>query len=152
MTQFRAGQRLTADVLNLLVSQVFKSDQVADPPFNATGSFVDFLPESFPAVNIDVPAGARLRITASARCTNTASAGSTCYLSWRASGANTIADQFNTGVGGGGTATIVRAANTHLTNPLAAGLTTITPQWQISSGTSSTAGLGNGHLIIEVVA
>lgn len=152
MPQFRAGQRLTVDLMNLLTQAPAQSDQVADPPFNATTTWTDFLEASFPSLDIDIPDGARLRIIVSGRAANSNTSNSTCYLSWRASGANTIAGEFDSGVGGGGGSTaVVRASNVSVTNALVGGVTTITPQWYISSGTSATASLQNCHLIVEVI-
>lgn len=151
MPQFRAGQRLTADLLNLLAANPFRTNQVNSPDFDLNvGSWNDFAEVDFPQLEVDVPDGARMRVITSARLRNEASAKSTCYLSWRAEGANAIADQFTTGFGSGGTG-LTKGSNVFLTGALAGGLTTIVPQYRISSGGSLTAEMTTGEITVEIV-
>lgn len=149
MPQFRAGQRLTVDLMNLLTQAPLRSDQINPPAFNVTGSWVDFPDADFPSLTLTVPAAARLRVTVSAKCLNNSTSASTCYLSWRGEGANTIEAQYDAGIGGG--TTMARASGVYITGALNAGVTTIVPQWIISSGSGSTATLVQGHLFVELL-
>jgi hypothetical protein len=98
-----------------------------------------------------VPPSGQVRITISGDVLNTNTSTSTCHIAWRASGALTVtAGPYNavttagSRVAGSRTRTVVGAT---------VGATlTITPQWMISSGSSSTAQIQGGTLEVTPIA
>lgn len=150
MAEFRAGQILRADTLNAVAGIYAISEATAQPAFNVDSNWVDFPENDFPSISVTVPAGGKIRVNVSARAANNNFATSTCYLSWRAEGANTIADQFLYAVGRGGEG-IAKASTIRTYVNLNGGDTLIVPQWRISSGGSSTSTLNNAFMEVWVL-
>ena len=119
--------------------------QSANPPFNVVATYVDFLSGSWAPITVTVPPSGMVRVTISGNAENTNTATSTCHVTWRASGATTItASTFNSLTAAGGR---LAASRTRLITGLTPGASlTITPQWNISSGSSSTATISGGTL------
>lgn len=135
------------------VPRPVKSEQVSNPPFNATGTAVDFTSGAWPPLAFTVPSSGMVHVTVSAAIKNTNSATSTVWCTYRMSGGYTAATQLE----GGGLSSEgnsrVYASRRKLFTGLTPGTTvTITPQWQISSGSSSTAQILGGQLVAEPVA
>lgn len=131
----------------LLYAPVSNTQQAA-PPFTTTGTFVDFLSASWAPITVTVPPSGNVRVTISADILNTNTTTSTCYCTWRASGALTVsAGPYNSLLVAGGR--LAASRSRLLTGATAGGSLTITPQWEISSGNSSTAQIQGGTL--EVV-
>jgi hypothetical protein len=124
--------------------------QSANPPFNVTGSYVDFLSASWAPITVTVPPSGMVRVTIAANVENTNSSTSTCHATWRASGAATVAaSTYNQLTAAGGR---IAASRTRLITGATPGQAlTITPQWNISSGTSSTASLTGGTLEVTPI-
>ncbi|WP_328934142.1 MULTISPECIES: hypothetical protein [unclassified Streptomyces] len=124
--------------------------QAANPPFNATATYVDFLSASWAPVTVTVPPSGMVRVTISGDAQNTNTATSTCHITWRASGTTTVtASPFNSFTVAG-----IRVAGSRtrlLTGLTPGGSLTITPQWNISSGSSSTAQIAGGTLEVTPV-
>lgn len=125
--------------------------QQAAPPFTTTGAFVDFLPASWAPITVTVPPSGMVRVTVSADILNTNTSTSTCHCTWRASGAITVAaGPYNSlsvaGVRQAGSRTrLIQGATV-------GGSLLITPQWNISSGSASTAQIQGGTLEVTPVA
>lgn len=124
--------------------------QSAAPPLNVTGSYVDFLSASWAPITVTVPPSGMVRVTISADAQNSNTATSTCHVGWRASGAITMgAGNTNQLTAAGGR---LAASRTRLITGATAGASlTITPQWNISSGSSSTAAISGGVLEVTPI-
>ena len=125
--------------------------QQAAPPFDTTNAFTDFLAASWAPITVTVPPSGMVRVTISADIINTNTSTSTVHAAWRASGAVTIAAGPYNALSTWGSR--VAGSRTRLIQGAAAGQAlTITPQWMISSGNSSTATLQGGTLEVTPVA
>lgn len=124
--------------------------QSANPPFNVTATYVDFLSASWAPITVTVPPSGMVRVSISANAENTNTSTSTCHVTWRASGATTVtASSFNSLTAAGGR---LAATRTRLITGLTPGAAlTITPQWNISSGSSSTATISGGTLEVTPI-
>jgi len=124
--------------------------QQAAPPFNVTGSYVDFLSASWAPITVTVPPSGMVRVTIGANLENTNTATSTCHAAWRASGAISVsASTYNQITAYGDR---VAASRTRLITGATPGAAlTITPQWNISSGSSSTATISGGTLEVTPI-
>lgn len=124
--------------------------QNANPPFNATATYVDFLSASWAPITVTVPPSGMVRVTISGNAENTNTSTSTCHITWRASGAATVtASVFNSLTAAGGR---ISATRSRLLTGLTPGQSlTITPQWNISSGSSSTATISGGTLEVAPI-
>ncbi|MFI1734049.1 hypothetical protein ACH40E_33520 [Streptomyces acidicola] len=124
--------------------------QSANPPFNVTGAYTDFLSASWAPITVTVPPSGMVRVTVSANCENTNTTTSTCHVTWRASGAVTVtASTYNQLTAAGGR---LAASRTRLITGATAGQAlTITPQWNISSGSSATASITGGTLEVTPI-
>lgn len=125
--------------------------QAANPPFNSLATYVDFLSGSWAPITVTVPPSGMVRVTISGDAQNTNTATSTCHITWRASGAATVtASPFNSLTAAG---TRFAGSRTRVLTGLTPGASlTITPQWNISSGSSSTAQIAGGTLEVTPVA
>ncbi|MFF7313338.1 hypothetical protein [Streptomyces sp. NPDC008137] len=124
--------------------------QAANPPFNVVATYVDFLSGSWAPITVTVPPSGMVRVSVSANAENTNTSTSTCHVTWRASGATTItASAFNSLTAAGGR---LAGTRTRLITGLTPGASlTITPQWNISSGSSSTATISGGTLEVTPI-
>lgn len=127
-----------------------QSLQSAAPPLNVTSSYVDFLSASWAPITVTVPPSGMVRVTIAADAQNTNTTTSTCHVTWRASGAITIAaSTFNQLTAAGGR---LAASRTRLITGATPGQPlTITPQWNISSGSGSTAAIAGGNLEVTPI-
>lgn len=126
------------------------SPQAGNPSFSTTAVYVDFTAAQWPPVTVTVPPSGMVEVTVSGDITNTNSTSATCHLSWRASGAITApATSLNNLTVAGGR---IAASRTRLITGATPGQpVTITPQWQISSGSSSTATITGGFLEVTPI-
>jgi hypothetical protein len=124
--------------------------QSANPPFNVVATYVDFTSSAWAPITVTVPPSGMVRVTISANCENTNTTSSTCHVTWRASGATTVTPSaFNSVTAAGGR---LAASRTRLITGMTPGQSlTITPQWNISSGTSSTATISGGTLEVTPI-
>ncbi|MGW5130350.1 hypothetical protein [Streptomyces sp. NPDC004135] len=124
--------------------------QAANPPFNVVATYVDFLSASWAPITVTVPPSGMVRVTISANAENTNTSTSTCHVTWRASGATTLtASAFNSLTAAGGR---LAASRTRLITGMTPGQSlTITPQWNISSGSSATATISGGTLEVTPI-
>ncbi|WP_326730229.1 hypothetical protein [Streptomyces phaeochromogenes] len=127
-----------------------QSLQSVAPPLNATGAYFDFLAGSWAPITVTVPPSGMVRVTVSADAQNTNTATSTCHVAWRASGAITIAaSTFNQLTAAGGR---LASSRTRLITGATPGQPlTITPQWNISSGSAATAAIAGGNLEVTPI-
>lgn len=134
-----------------LVYTPVANTQQASPPFNITGAFTDFLAASWAPITVTVPPSGMVRVTISGDILNTNTTTSTCHCTWRASGAIIVAaGPYNSLSVAGGR---VAGSRTRLIQSATVGAAlTITPQWNISSGTSATAQIQGGTLEVTPVA
>lgn len=112
--------------------------QAASPPFNTTGTYVDYLAASWPPITVTVPSSGMVRVVIGADLSNTNSSASTCHAGWRASGAAIVAPGSDHNVIAAGVR-IAASRERTLTGLPAGQALTITPVWNISSGSSGTA-------------
>lgn len=124
--------------------------QQSQPPFNATQQYVDFLADAWAPVTVTVPPSGMVRVTISANIENTNTSSSTCHATWRASGATTVtASTYNSL---STTVHRIAASRTRLITGATVGAAlTITPQWNISSGSSATATITGGQLEVTPI-
>lgn len=127
-----------------------QSLQAAAPPLNVVSTYVDFLAASWPPITVTVPPSGMVRVTIAADAQNTNTPTSTCHVTWRASGAITIAaSTFNQLTAAGGR---LAASRTRLIVGATPGQPlTITPQWNISSGSGATAAIAGGNLEVTPI-
>ncbi|WP_420169004.1 hypothetical protein [Streptomyces violaceoruber] len=122
-----------------------QSLQTSAPPFNTVATYVDFSAAAWPPVTVTVPPSGMVRVSVSADIANTNTSSSTCHATWRASGAATVgATALNSLTVAGSRIAATRSRVISGATPGAA--LTITPQWNISSGSSATAILTGGVL------
>lgn len=133
----------------LVYTPSFNTQQAA-PPFNTTGTFVDFLSASWAPITVTVPPSGKVRVTVSGDIMNTNSGTSTCHATWRASGALTVAaGPYNSLTVYGSR---LAGSRTRLLGGATVGASlTVTPQWNISSGNSGTAAIAGGTLEVQPV-
>lgn len=124
--------------------------QASNPPFNATATTVDFTSSAWPRPQFIAPPSGRAYVTVSAILVNNFTATATCWVAWRATGSLgfTFSDVNKTGLTSQGTR--VGACRRMMLTGMTAGETiTIVPQWNISSGSSTTADIFGGTLLVE---
>lgn len=124
--------------------------QTAAPPLNVVSAYVDFLSASWAPITVTVPPSGMVRVTVGGDANNTNTTTSTCHVAWRASGALTFAanntSQF-TAAGG----RVAGSRTRLLTGATPGAALTITPQWNISSGSSATASISGGTLEVTPI-
>jgi hypothetical protein len=138
-----------------LVSRPVKTDMVTVPGFGSVGAWVDFTSGQWPPVTVKVPASGGIKVTVSGgNMQNTNSSTASFRMAYRLSGANTVsADPLDSKcVLASGTGAVSISRTTYISGLTAGGTLTITPQWRISSGSSSTVDLSAGQLLAEPVA
>lgn len=124
--------------------------QVAEPPYNITSTFVAFSFASWNSITFTAPASGLIKVTIGAALFNNNTTSSTAWVNYRASGGLTLEGSEYHGVSAAGTR--VYASRTRILEGLTPGVsTTITPTWNISSGSAATAYIGNGQLIVELL-
>lgn len=129
------------------------SDQASAPGFTVTATWVDFTGGQWPAVTVTVPPSGRVHVSIGCQLKNNNLTSSTVRASYRISGSNTVvADPgglldhhavLNTG-----DQEISASRDRVFSGLTPGGSITVTPQWRISSGSSSTASLSQGQLIV----
>lgn len=136
-----------------VVPRPVKCEQVTQPPFNVAMTAVDFTSGAWPPVTFTVPVSGMVFVTVSASIKNTNTDTSTIWATYRMSGGVTVATQFEDGGLSSIGASRAYASRRKLFTGLPAGATvTVTPQWQISSGSPATAQILGGQLVVEPVA
>ncbi len=127
------------------------SNQVSEPGYGTTGSFVDFTSGQWPPITVTVPPSGMLWISVGAACINTNTTTSTAWAAWKATGGLTESASEANGVStmGGRVYGTRRVLRTGLTPGASV---TITPQWQISSFGAGITRVSNGQLSVEPVA
>jgi hypothetical protein len=128
--------------------------QASEPNYATVGSFVDFTSGQWPALTFVFPPSGTVFITISADCQNTNTSTSTAWATWRLSSGS--ASWQNMGQPGLGTGVSTSGSRTYASRRTMVSGTprdavTLTPQWNISSGNSSTAQIVNGTLSVEYV-
>ncbi|MGV9352275.1 hypothetical protein [Streptomyces misionensis] len=124
--------------------------QVSDAPYNATLTSVDYTSSAWPRPAFIAPPSGRAYVTIGAVLGNTNADTSTIWAAWRATGSLGFAfqDLNKTGVSAQGTR--VGASRRMMLTGMTPGETiTIVPQWNISSGSTSTAQTFGGTLLVE---
>jgi hypothetical protein len=128
---------------------------VTKPSFATDDQWVDFTSAQWPAATLKVPASGMLRVTVGVgNLSNSASGTSTIRVAFRVSGGNTVsADPIDSKcVLASGTDNMSMSRQFTATGLTPGGTVTVTPQWRISSGSSSTCTISNGQLDVEPVA
>lgn len=128
--------------------------QQGNPPFNQTATYVDFTSAQWAAATVTVPPSGMVRVIIGADISNGNTPTSTCWAAWRGSGASTITAGPSSGlVIAGSTSIRMGATRSRLLTGLPVGQQlTITPQWNISSGTAATATIQGGTLEVQPIA
>ncbi|MEU3528812.1 hypothetical protein AB0E62_34025 [Streptomyces sp. NPDC038707] len=124
--------------------------QVSDAPYNVTLTTVDYTSSAWPRPQFIAPPSGRAYVTISAVLTNTNAATSTAWAAWRATGSLgfTFQDLNKTGISAQG-ARVGASRRLMLTGMTAGETITIIPQWNISSGSATTASTFGGSLLVE---
>lgn len=127
-----------------------QTDQVSDAPYNVTGTTTDYTSTAWPRPTFVAPPSGRAYITISAGISNTNTSGSTIWAAWRASGSLgfSFIDLNKTGLSAQGVR-VVGSRRKLLTGMTPGETITIIPQWNISSGSASTAATFAGNLLVE---
>jgi hypothetical protein len=124
--------------------------QVSDAPYNQIQVTVDYSSAAWPRPQFVVPPSGRAYITVSASIANLNTDTSTIWAAWRASGNLGYAFQDLQRTGLSAQAKRVVGSKRTLLTGLTPGETiTIVPQWNISSGSASTADTTSGAIIVE---
>lgn len=127
-----------------------QSFQVSDAPYNQTQVTVDYSSTAWPRPQFVVPPSGRAYITVSASIQNLNTDTSTIWAAWRATGnlGYALTDLQRTGLSAQAKR-VVGSKRTLLTGLTPGETITVIPQWNISSGNSSSAATFNGEIIIE---
>jgi hypothetical protein len=130
--------------------QPVQTFQVSDAPYNQTQTTVDYSSGAWPRPVFTAPPSGKAFVTISASISNTNTDTSTIWAAWRATGSLgfTFSNLTRTGLSAQGKR-VVASKRTLLTGMTAGETITIIPQWNISSGTSSTAETLSGELLVE---
>lgn len=127
-----------------------QSFQVNDAPYNQTGVTVDYTNTAWPRPTFVAPPSGRAYVTVSAALGNTNTDASTIWAAYRATGTMGYAFSGLNATGLSSAATRVVASRRSMLTGMTPGETiTLVPQWNISSGSSSTAETFAGCLLIE---
>lgn len=124
--------------------------QVSDAPYNQTQTTVDYTSAAWPRPQFIAPPSGRAFVTISAVLQNNNTSSSTCWATWRATGSLgfSFADLNKAGLTS--MTSRVGASRRFMLTGMTAGETiTIIPQWNISSGSSTTASTFGGTLLVE---
>lgn len=126
------------------------SSQSAEPPYNVTGVTIDFISGSFPAITFTSPPSGIVRVNIGGAVFNNNTTTSTAWLTYRMSGAITYQASEDGGLSAAGTR--VYASRSRIISGMTPNAScTITPQWQISSGSGATAFIAGGQLSVELM-
>lgn len=126
------------------------SNQVSTPPLNVLGTFVDFTSGAWPAITFNAPPSGRVRVTISAAISNTNTGTSTIWAVYRISGAITVGADESVGLSAAGSRNYGERSRTFTTLTPGASCT-VTPQWNISSGSVATCVFTGGQLTVELL-
>ncbi|MGW6741624.1 hypothetical protein ACWGDX_13010 [Streptomyces sp. NPDC055025] len=130
-----------------------QTEQVSDAPYNAIMTTTDYTAVAWPRPTFIAPSSGSALVTISGILLNTNTDASTIWAAWRASGSNGFVYQDLNTTGVSAQAVRVAASRTRLLTGMTPGTTiTIIPQWNISSGSSSTASTVGGTLTVQPVA
>ncbi|MGH3375977.1 MAG: hypothetical protein ACRDP6_14660 [Actinoallomurus sp.] len=138
----------------ILVLRRVKSDFATAPGWGSTSVWVDFTSGQWPPITMTVPPSGAIKVTVSGgNMSNTNTTVSSIRISYRISGANVIsADPLDSkAVLTTGDASQSASRTTDIDGLTPGGTITITPQWRISSGGSSSVTFSNGQLLAEPV-
>ncbi|MFF6985587.1 hypothetical protein [Streptomyces sp. NPDC010273] len=127
--------------------------QVSDAPYNVSTTTVDYTAGAWPRAVFLAPPSGRAFVTINASVSNTNTDTSTIWAAWRASGSLGFAysNLVRTGLSAQGKR-VVASKRSLLTGMTPGETITVIPQWNISSGSSSTAETLNGELLVEPCA
>jgi hypothetical protein len=125
--------------------------QVSDAPYNQVQTTVDYTSSAWPRPVFTAPPSGRAFVTISASVNNQNTDTSTIWAAWRATGSLGFSFQnlTRTGLSAQGGKRVVASKRMLLTGMTPGETITIIPQWNISSGTSSTAETIGGELLVE---
>lgn len=138
-----------------VVQRPQSTDLVSKPTFSGTSEWTDFTSGQWPRITLDVPASGAVIVTISAgNIANKNTTNSTIRIAYRISGSDTVsADPLDSKCVLNTQASEISASRTTYIDGLTpAGSITVTPQWRISSGTSSDITFSTGSLIVQPVA
>lgn len=125
------------------------TEQVSSPNFGTTGQTVAFTNQQWPALTFVVPASGQFWASISANISNINSNTSTVFVTWLPT-AGTVTPIVNQSLSAAGAR--VYATKRVLCSAPGGSTVTLTPQWSISSGDSTTAFIGEGMLAVEPIA
>lgn len=132
------------------------SVQIAQPNFATTGSYVNFASNQWQSLTALVPPSGLIKVTISANILNTNTGTSTVWATWTCtSGTLTILNDFGDAPAAQGLSAAgsrVYGSKTVLCQASPNSTITLTPQWNISSGSAATAQITDGLLLIDPVA
>jgi hypothetical protein len=125
------------------------TEQVSSPNFATTGSTVPFTNAQWPALTFTIPPSGQFWASISANISNINTPTSTVFATWLAT-TGTVTPMVNQALSAAGTR--VFGTKRVLCTAAAGSSVTLTPQWFISSGDSTTAVIGDGMLAVEPIA
>jgi hypothetical protein len=131
-----------------MAGRVYTS-QVTAPPFTTTGSYIDFTSAQWPAVSCVVPPSGMVTCVISGELANSNDAASLCRISPRFSGALTEAPSNLSALWVTGPGVVGASRERYLGGMSPGSVLTATPNWYISSGSSATASVANGRLMLR---
>lgn len=130
--------------------RILVSNQASNPPLNVTGAYVDFTSAAFPPITFFPPPSGMFRVIVSGNVSNINTATSTAWMSYRLSGGVNQITLDNWGVSTTGSRVYASKSWTHTGAPAGVS-TTVTPVWNISSGSSGTAVIAQGQITVELL-
>lgn len=145
-------RQVTPTTWTQVVYRTLNTVQVSNPPFTTTGAYVAFTTAAWPRIAFVVPPSGIAEVTISGDIANSATATSTSWLTWGMAGTGyTRSPGAFQGLRIAGSIPMY-GSKTVIIDDLPAGVTiTVTPYWNISSGSSSTATAENGQLIVRPI-
>lgn len=128
------------------------SSQIAQPSSYSSQGAVDFTSGQWPAVTFTVPPSGMVYVTIGAEVKNNNSVQSVVWATYRMSGGYTLSTRFEAGgLSAEGNSRVCASRRTLYTGLPPGASVTVTPQWDITSGSASTVTIWGGQLLVEPV-
>lgn len=125
------------------------SNQVASPPFTTLATYVDFLSGSWAPITFTAPPSGKFTVSISAAISNTNTASSTIWAAYRISGGLVVGASESNGLSAAG-GRVYASRSTLWTGATPGASVTVTPQWNISSGSAGTCVFTGGQLVVTL--
>ncbi|MFH9606852.1 phage baseplate assembly protein V [Streptomyces sp. NPDC017448] len=127
------------------------SQQVSEPSYSPTSTWVAFTEAQWPSLSFTVPPSGLFWVTISGRIRNINGAESTVWMTWKITGEHEEGPTDRWGLTSANSAR-QQASHRYLVSTVAAGAAiTVVPHWNVSSYSAGNVLVQHGHLYIERV-